>query len=192
MFSTDDITLLRQEFGNRFRLCNQYHLKVDKHNLWCDRFRRYKYQLDGMACSDSCKFSTFIRKVKEYKYVDSDKGQLEAAMALISSFDSSPVTTHTAFTDASIKNGRTRIAAVLLFCDGQINIVSRIIPETDINEAEHRAIRLAIQMFDEYGMSGSDFVIYNDNKTAVKKCNVDNVLWKSRTQTKTAHKAAGV
>ena len=192
MFSTVVLSELKEQFGNRLRLCSPYHIKVDNHNLWTGKHGTC-FQLRGQGSVQTGKISTFIRQVKEYQFGASDQGQLEATLSLLSNIQPDKVTVHTAFTDASIKNGRTRIANVLIFTDDSIQINSRILLNVqDINEAEWRSIQSAIYEFGLLNLSGSDFVIYNDNKTAVRRCNVDNVLWKPRNKTKAAHRAAAI
>lgn len=179
MKAEEVISKLVEAFGTQSVFVrSEYHVQVKtkgNNDIWIKKTGQLKAKLFGdRNVIEDCSLTVIISKIQKQRKSHVEKMQevLNLAKVVEQSEKLAESMNTLIFADAGFKDGKAKIAAVLIIGTNVI-MKSKIIEVSDITIAEIEAIK--------FGLTLSDTVtVYNDNQSAVKQCNSDRVRWISR------------
>ena len=180
MKAEEVVKRLVEVFGSDVVVRSEYHVQVKtkgNNDIWIKKSGEIKAKLFGdRNVIEDCSLAVIISKIQKQgkSHVEKMQEILNLAKVVEYSEGLAKEKNTLIFTDAGWKNGQAKIAAVLI--DGtNITMKSQIIDAIDITVAETEAIRLGLSL-------SNTVMVYNDNQSAVNKCQCDRVQWISREQ----------
>ena len=180
MKAEEVVSRLVEAFGTEYVIIrSEYHIQVKttkgNNDVWINKYGVLKAKLFGdRNIIDNCALAVIISKIKKQivSHVEKMREVLNLAKVVEKSERLAEINETLIFTDAGFKDGKAKIAAVLIIGTNVI-MKSKIIEVSDITTAEIEAIN--------FGLTLSDTItVYNDNQSAVKQCNNNRVQWISR------------
>ena len=186
MKSEDVVKRLVEKFGSENVLIrSQFHIQVRDakglNDIWINKHSQLKARIFGNSnIIENTSLQNIIQKLKFTKRTDLQLMKDILDLAKVVKFTEQIALENEAviFTDAGFKNGKARIAAVMVD-RFEIEMKSKLIDIENICLAEIQAIQLGMSM--HVGAT-----IYNDNQSAVLKINDSRVKWICREENKAA------
>jgi len=188
------IRKLGERYGDRVVINSEYHIQVDSdkglHDIWLNRHGEIKFKPAGNRnIIEHTSVEIIFKTIDSMKktHVESMQEMLDVAQFIGQCEQQADKIGNGIFADAGFKDGKARIAAVMML-NGDIEAKATTVKADNIIHAEQIAIELALDLQREH----SDILtVYNDNQTACKNMQnkgYDCVKWLSRKFTKAADK----
>jgi len=183
-------------YGERVEVRSAYHIQVlsDKgpHDVWVKKDRTIKFRSAGdNTIHEDISFEKIVKMIGSSKKtkVEKMKEMLDIAAVVGVSEKAAEFIGDAIFTDAGFKNGKARIAAVMVK-EGEIQAkclkdAQKAQVINNIQDAERLAIIYGLRM-------DKKLTVYNDNKSVCEAMNHPRVKWLSRDLLKAPDKLANM